>query len=396
MIRILVFAVILANSHSFLYSSVSCCGSTAGKNANIIEKNSENVAPQGGLGCRSHLILLSATSSPNSINDNKKKVISRFLKTVVFLALTFKAFSVEKLIHTKTDIINYVGVSTVLTSCALFKIEDCYSFGYGGSLLAIGLMCTRNLLTMSSIPWPLFVEGLLHTFSYISYGLRMITFMLKRNSSKSYLNSSTNLSFQSLEKKIPLVRRVTVWLSTAIILGLLYSLPLHFHIESIRSIVASGNNYESTMSKLKSSVSCLAAVFSLLAIFMQYVADNQKLAYKEKYYARNTTTLNNESSSTTTTAATPALMPFCSEGLYRTWRHPNYLAEFFFHVGVFFAAVPAFNSWGTVFLAALGPTIFASIILAATTSLEKRQKDRYGGKTEGAYENWVASSRRFL
>ena len=223
-----------------------------------------------------------------------------------------------------------------------------------------------------------------------------MSFIYQRNRSASYQNSPRFKGFATKEKEVPMKRRVFLWLSTAILLGGLYILPLHLHLNQIAQGISYNLEQEtffstSASSKVLSVFSMVASAVSLLALGVQTLADKQKMDHKEMIYK-------NAPSGVDETALDlpPNRLPFCTTGLYKTWRHPNYVAEFVFHVGIFFAAVPTFTSWHSVLLAFVGPAVFGSIIRGATTMLEKRQAEAYTGKFGGAYDKWVASSKRWL
>ena len=357
----------------------------------------------------------------NTTEKSLSKTIQRATKFVLFSALLGRAFMIESLID-YSKLGKYALASILACSCGIRRIEDCYSYGYGGSLLLIGLMNGYDLLykfyeiISVNYNWYNFlnpknifqilqnynknvqiiiVACLLQAVAYCLYGIRMITFIHKRNNSLSYQNSERFKRFQSMEKKIDISKRLSVWLSTALLLGLFYSLPIHLNIASSTQILPmliskSTENFN----PLSYIVSIIASFSAIMAVAFQYAADNQKLQYKEESYKVKNTQKD--------------ILPFCTSGLFKIWRHPNYLAEFFYHVSILIGSIAPLAmkqfgfpfSWSSIVLSLPGPTIFASIILAATRVLEKRQKEEYSeGKDKEvatAYNNWVKSTRRFF
>ena len=72
---------------------------------------------------------------------------------------------------------------------------------------------------------------------------------------------------------------------------------------------------------------------------------------------------------------------------YRISRHPNYLGEVLFWIGVFMGGLPSFGTSISAWICSiLGVTGITSIMLKATDGLEKRQTEKYGGQE--AYDTW--------
>ena len=96
---------------------------------------------------------------------------------------------------------------------------------------------------------------------------------------------------------------------------------------------------------------------------LQTVADAQKFALKQSRGAE----------------------AICQTGLWRYSRHPNYLGEIVFQVGVMLAGVLAalsVRSPAALLLSALAPSTFIAIMLGATRRLEDRQLEAYGDRPE--------------
>lgn len=367
----------------------------------------------------------------------------RKLKLLLFAAIIARAFASQSTID--ADYI-WTGIvaATFATSLALRKVEDCYSYGYGASLLLLGMISVSGfwdsiaggfvrgksvteVLNMSRGIGSLSVGicgVILHASSYIAYGLRMLYFARTREFSNAFNASDTAKRLQQAEAKVTLGRRVAVWISTAILLGLFYALPLHLHYRTVAKaitatpIITEGATTRVTLKASlpvwRSIISSVSSMIACAAVIIQLIADEQKLIHKEYFHAAS---MNASSNSTVGFGSDDTLplhgmtalvnknikispaqrsLPFCTSGLYSRWRHPNYAAEFVFHATVFLAAVPAWRSWHAVLLSLVGPLVFASIIRGATSSLEARQKEKYGGRQDLAYEEWVSRTRRFF
>ena len=265
-----------------------------------------------------------------SIQQHYQSSKGRSVKALALTALLLRAFSLESSISPVT-IWKFFLASVTATSCVFRRIEDCYSYGYGGSLLLIGLISIsdfwRNLNPCLIESFSMFdalassndlfrviiIAALLQAFAYTLYGVRMLFFIQARNRSTSFQSSPSYMSMKERESKTSPNRRLFVWLSTAILLGVFYALPLHIHHRAVASSIkvvedvttralaststelisvaddgAAGVLFVSTSIKLwRSAVSCTASIIACLAVVVQFIADQQKLQHKERIHAAN-------------------------------------------------------------------------------------------------------------
>ena len=141
----------------------------------------------------------------------------------------------------------------------------------------------------------------------------------------------------------------------------LYVLPLHF---------------ASALDQTKDELTLLSAGCMALAaagLVLEAVADEQKLASKE-------------------VAPSAPVM----HGLYRHCRHPNYLGEIAFHIGVCGLLAPSIDSssWSQVLLGAVSPLFMIWVMLGAAKRLDKDQAERQKGNDK--YQKWVDSTHSLL
>ena len=76
---------------------------------------------------------------------------------------------------------------------------------------------------------------------------------------------------------------------------------------------------------------------------------------------------------------------FCSQGLYRIVRSPNYLGEMIFWLGTWLSGLSAYQTPFAWLLSLAGFITIQLIMLGSTRRLELKQADRYG--IEAAYQN---------
>ena len=68
-------------------------------------------------------------------------------------------------------------------------------------------------------------------------------------------------------------------------------------------------------------------------------------------------------------------------------RHPNYLGEIIFWVGIFVSGVTAYQGFGQWLIAILALIAIVYIMFNGAQRLEKRQNERYGSSAE--YQAYV-------
>ena len=76
-----------------------------------------------------------------------------------------------------------------------------------------------------------------------------------------------------------------------------------------------------------------------------------------------------------------------TKGVFALTRHPNYTGEVATWVGLYMAGLPAFGKSVVAWVCSTaGVYGIVSIMRKATSSLEKRQQEKYGGQK--SYEDW--------
>ncbi|CAM9581266.1 unnamed protein product [Ectocarpus sp. 12 AP-2014] len=228
---------------------------------------------------------------------------------------------------------------SMVTSIDGFRIREHFvSYGYGFSvaLQAAGAawLFRDNLHTLSA----------LHAAGLVAYGLRLASFCGWRDSLSCFQNRRKRLAQPKKQNAGP---PYTFWG----ICSMLYAFLALPTVYALRRLPAAEGIYV--------GVSQAGLAVMAVGLLVESVADLQKSLFKKK-----------------------SPDTFCSTGLYRFSRHPNYFGEAVFWTGAWLAAIPAYTKWYHWVLSVIGPSQIVSIILRATGGLEKRQAEKYGSSKE--------------
>ncbi|CAN0065945.1 unnamed protein product [Ectocarpus sp. 6 AP-2014] len=228
---------------------------------------------------------------------------------------------------------------SMVTSIDGFRIREHFvSYGYGFSvaLQAAGAawLFRDNLHTLSA----------LHAAGLVAYGLRLASFCGWRDTLSCFQNRRKRLAQPKKKNAGP---PYTFWG----ICSMLYAFLALPTVYALRRLPAAEGSYV--------GVSQAGLAVMAIGLLVESVADLQKSLFKKK-----------------------SPDTFCSTGLYRFSRHPNYFGEAVFWTGAWLAAIPAYTKWYHWVFSVIGPSQIVSIILRATGGLEKRQVEKYGSSKE--------------
>ena len=200
--------------------------------------------------------------------------------------------------------------------------------------------------------------------AYMLYGLKVVLFQRARDARPDYVAKALAPARAKQPPTTSLLARLPFVISIGLLLAT-FSFPLH----AASFATATGPPAEWGRRAWGVLYGAGVALFSLL---IQTVADIQKYKHKVKEGADSP----------------------CFGGLWSLTRHPNYLGEIGFQLGVLGAGLSGCTNIAGIWLALLAPAIFISTMLASTRSLEARQKEAYGGQPE--YDAYVRSTPRLL
>ena len=234
-----------------------------------------------------------------------------------------------------------LGLALCLLSSALgFKrVEYFVSLGYAASIAAQAIafpLLYRNTIKELA----LLQSGLL-----LAYGLRLGIFLALRDRGASFQKQRTESTARGVQVGIPM--KVGIWLGVSLFYVLLF-LPALL-----------------TMSAQAGAMGLASAPAGILVmcvgLTIEACADWQKSEFKK---------INPTS--------------FCSVGLYRVVRFPNYFGEMLFWLGLWVSAISTYRSLPTWLVGSLGLPLIVSVMFGASRRLELKQDKNYA--SSAAYQ----------
>jgi len=237
--------------------------------------------------------------------------------------------------------IHWLMLGVAHLGCAIIFVNfvQVFSYGYGISMV----LANGAVIAWQPTPAVLLVGGL-----GVLYGLRLTGFVYTRDRTQGY--AATRAKGDRANSGVPLPLRLFMWLSCGWLMGFL----------AMPAWVASG------APGLTSGVLAGGALM-LVGLVLETVADAQKQAGK---------------------AANPA--SFVTAGLYGRLRHPNYLGEISFQVGLVLAAISAAIAGGmggwAMAAGIAGPLYIVILMYYAAQDQDRQQGERYG--KDAAYQAW--------
>jgi steroid 5-alpha reductase family enzyme len=202
-----------------------------------------------------------------------------------------------------------------------------FSYGYG-----ISMVLANAAAIVANPRWGTILVGTLG----IAYGLRLTWFVYRRYNSQGY--ATTRANGERANSGIPLPFRLFMWVCCSWLMAFVAMPAL--------VVGASGATKPGVLA---------GAALMLLGLVLESIADAQKQDAK---------------------TANP--QTFVTTGLYARLRHPNYLGEIIFQIGLLVAGLSAaVNEWQLA-LCVPGPLYIAILMYYAARDQDRQQSERYG------------------
>ena len=245
--------------------------------------------------------------------------------------------------------IHWLMLGLAHLGCAIIFVNfvQVFSYGYGISMV----LANGAVMAWQPAPAVLLIGGL-----GVLYGLRLTGFVYARDRTQGY--SATRTKGDGANAGVPLPLRLFMWVSCGWLMAFL-AMPAW--------VVAGAPG-------LTPGVVAGGALM-LTGLLLEAVADAQKQAGK---------------------AANPGR--FVATGLYANLRHPNYLGEIVFQVGLVVVAIAAATAGGlggwAIAAGIAGPLYIVILMYYAAGDQDRQQGERYG--KDAAYQAWRQKTHSLL
>lgn len=252
-----------------------------------------------------------------------------------------------------------IAIMTVIPITYWRKVFS-ISVGYGAAIATMSLVLMRTFdvpLLSSPIQYRLSPSVLL-VLATLLYGVRLAAFLILRQGTVYGINKQSDIAEQMSRIKSNLLAVSVSLLYACLLLPVLCTLQAHHKRNDDHGICIRFMEY-------------VGLTMCYLGLLMETVADHQKYMVKRRFGAAYD--------------GTEFVGP--TGGMYRICRHPNYLGEVLFWMGIY---VTSTFSLGTNVIAwvfsTLGLWSIVSIMLGSTVRLERKHNEKYGNQEK--FQAW--------
>jgi steroid 5-alpha reductase family enzyme len=228
------------------------------------------------------------------------------------------------------------ALAMIVSAGGFYRVVYFISIGYAASIAAMAVCAViiffQNLTLLS----------LLQSLLLAVYGLRLGTFLIRREFQPSYQKE-----LESVRKRtvgVTFGKKILIWIGVSLLYVMMFS-PCLFSLSSAQL----------TASPLYFAVKMAGLITMIGGLFLETLADKQKSDFKEQFPNK-----------------------FCDVGLYRWVRCPNYLGEIIFWTGNWMMGLPFYTSILRWIAALIGLACIVLIMMGSTKRLESEQSQRYG------------------
>ncbi len=230
-------------------------------------------------------------------------------------------------------------------ACAVVFYNFPYIFSYGYAISV--LVC--NLILVARYPsLPVLLVG----GACVLYGLRLWQFIHARNREASFRENADRAD--AAGARPPMGLKIGVWIMVSWLMA--------YQAMTTWNVARSGELTPWII---------VGTVIMLAGLALEAIADAQKLAAKRTQPGR-----------------------WVSTGLYRRIRHPNYLGEIIFQVGLVLAGLASFATPAALIAALVAPLYIVALMWYASADLDEKQQARYWSDPD--YQRYRAGTARVI
>ena len=236
-----------------------------------------------------------------------------------------------------------LAVSAVITAAGFYKFVYFLSTGYAFSVAALAVAMMIGFET--SLTLPVFILlGIIALYA-ARLGIFLVIREYKSGAYRKVLDEAS-----SGYNKIPLFVKIVIWIFSSILYVMQVS-PVFFRLQNGLQEANAGWLY-------------VGIILVAAGLLIQTVADAQKNAAKKE---------------------NPKA--FCSQGLFKIIRCPNYFGEILVWTGVIVSSLPCLSGWFQIGFSLAGYIGILYVMFGSTRRLELRQNKNYGSYP--AYQEYV-------
>lgn len=226
-------------------------------------------------------------------------------------------------------------ISLVITLIGFYRLVYFISVGYGYSIAGMALF----MLIKGDSPSITFI---LQAILLIIYGLRLGTFLIYRDMRQSYKQELDQIKAHN--KSTPIYKYFAIWIGVCLLYVLMF-------MPAYSRFIYENAEYTEKFPML----GIIGILIMASGILIETIADIQKTIFKKS----------NPKS-------------FCSIGLYKHVRCPNYFGEVLFWVGNMLTGAMIFGHFILIIGSLIGFVCIILIMMGSTKRLEFKQDNRYG------------------
>jgi steroid 5-alpha reductase family enzyme len=227
----------------------------------------------------------------------------------------------------------------IITVIGFKKTVWFISIGYTFSVITL---CATTLLFATT---PLHLYNWLQLFILGFWGIRLGSFILKRESNTQYTQAVKNQTDASQQQSVMV--KAGIWISVSVLYVMMFS-PAIFALQTPNQFTG-----------VYTWVVYAGVAVMFTGFILEALADYQKSKFKATQPHKH-----------------------CNVGLFTWVRCPNYLGEITVWTGNLIVGIPFYSSWWHIALAVFGWVCIVLIMIGSTKRLDEKQIKSYGSSPD--------------